>query len=126
MALQVRIYVVNVYMVLCILIKLCTISFSVAPMDYSQNTPVTLEFEKCDMTQCHYISIVDDDVPESNEIFYVTLEGTTDLDRDEAVLDPVNGIIQIFDHEKRSKYASLWACKHRVFHEYLYFDIQLR
>ena len=72
-------------------------------MDYSQNTPVTLKFTKCRMTQCHHILIVDDEVPESNEMFYVTLEGTADLDKD---LDPVNGTIQIFNDEER-KYASL-------------------
>ena len=83
-----------------------TISFSVAPMDYSQNTPVTLEFEMCDMTLCHSILIMDDEVPESNEMFYVTLEGTADLDKDKIVLDPVNGTIQIFNDEER-KYASL-------------------
>ena len=87
--------------------KLCTISFSVAPMDYSQNTPVTLEFEKCDMTQCYCIPIVDDDVPESNEMFYVTLEGTADLDRDKIKLDPVNGTITIFDACKQVLYLSL-------------------
>ena len=77
-------------------LKLCMISFSVAPMDYIQNTPVTLQFEKCNMTQCHCIPIVDDDTPEVNEMFYVTLEGTADLDRDKIVLDPVNATIEIF------------------------------
>ena len=72
-------------------------SFSVAHIDYVQNTPVTLEFKKCDMTQCHCIPIVDDNVPESNEMFYVTLEGTADLDRDTFRLDPVNGTIEIDD-----------------------------
>ena len=75
-------------------------------MDYSQNTPVTLEFDMCNMTRCHYIPIVDDDVFESNEMFYVTLEGTADLDRDKVVLDPVNGTIEIVDDKER-KYASL-------------------
>ena len=79
--------------------KPCIISFSVAPMDYSQNTPVNLEFQMCNMTQCHCISIVNDDVPESNEMFYVTLEGTADLDRDKIRLDPVNGTIHIFDDD---------------------------
>ena len=77
--------------------KLCMISFSVAPMDYIQNTPVTLEFHKCNMIYCHYIPIVDDDVFEGNEMFYVTLEGTANLDREKIVLDPVNGIIKIFE-----------------------------
>ena len=64
-------------------------------MDYIQNTPVTLEFENCNMKQCHYIPIVDDDYEEDNEMFYVTLEGTDNLDRDKIVLDPVNGTIEI-------------------------------
>ena len=80
--------------------KLCMISFSVAPMDYDQNTPVTLQFENCNMTQCHCIPIVDDDVFEGNEIFYVTVEGTADLDLDKVLLDPTNGTIDILDNEK--------------------------
>ena len=79
--------------------KLYTISFSVAPMDYSQNTPVTLKFRKCNTIQCHFIPIMDDDIPENNEMFYVTLEGTADLDRDKIRLDPVNGRIQIIDSD---------------------------
>ena len=71
--------------------KLCMISFSVAPLDYSQNTPVTLEFENCNTTQCHSIPIVDDNVLEDNESFYVTIERALDLDRDKIVLDTVNG-----------------------------------
>ena len=66
-------------------------------MDYIQNTPVTLQFEKCNMTQCHCIQIVNDDVFEGNEIFYVTLEAADDLERDNIVLDPVNGTIEIMD-----------------------------
>ena len=73
------------------------ISFSVAPMDYSQNTPVTLEFENCNTTQCHCIPIMNDDVLEGNETFYVTLEMATDLDRNNIILDPVNGTIEIID-----------------------------
>ena len=64
-------------------------------MDYSQNTPVTLQFKKCRMTRCHHIPIVDDDVPEGNEMFYVTLVMADNLDRDKIVLDPVNGTIEI-------------------------------
>ena len=70
-------------------------------MDYIQNTPVTLQFEKCSMTQCHCIPIVDDGIQEGNEMFYVTLEWTADLDRDKIVLDPVNGTIEIFCDEER-------------------------
>ena len=80
--------------------KLCMISFSVAPMDYIQSTPVTLQFENCNTTQCHCIPIVDDDVLEGNEMFYVTLEGTADLDLDKVLLDPRNGTIDIVDNEK--------------------------
>ena len=72
-------------------------------MDYNQTTPVTLEFDKYNMTQCHCIPIVNDDVPESNEMFYVTLEGTADLDRDKIKLDPVNGTITIFGAELTCK-----------------------
>ena len=80
--------------------KLCMISFSVAPMDYIQNTPVTLQFENCNMTQCHCIPIVDDDVLEGNETFYVTLERASDLDLDKVLLDPTNGTIEIVNDEK--------------------------
>ena len=93
--------------------KLCMISFSVAPMDYIQNTPVTLQFEICNMTQCHCIPIVDDDVLEGNETFYVTLEAADDLDRDNIVLDPVNGTIEIVDVCKQ-----VWS----VFCDCLYLD----
>ena len=75
-------------------------------MDYDQNTPVTLQFEKCIMTQCHCIPIVDDDVIEGNEMFYVTLEGIADLVRDKIVLGPVNGTIEIIDNDK-SEYVSM-------------------
>ena len=68
-------------------------------MDYIQNTPVTLQFEKCSMKQCHCIPIVDDDTPEGNETFYVTLERASDLDRGKIVLDRVNGTIDIVDDE---------------------------
>ena len=87
-------------------LKLCMISFSVAPMDYDQNTPVILQFESCNMTQCHCIPIVDDDVFEGNEMFYVTLEGIADLDRDKIILDPSNGTIEIIDNEK-CEYVSM-------------------
>ena len=80
--------------------KLCMISFSVAPMDYIQNTPVTLQFEKCNMTQCHYISIVDDDVFEGNEMFYITLKKVSDRNMEKIALHPVNGTIDILDNEK--------------------------
>ena len=91
-------YVVNVWC-MCILMKLCILSFSVAPMDYKQNTPVTLEFKMCDMTLCHCIPIEDDDISESNEMFYVTLEGTADMDRDKIRLEPVKGRIEIIDND---------------------------
>ena len=96
--------------------KLCMISFSVAPMDYIQNTPVTLQFENCNMTQCHCIPIVDDDVLEGNETFYVTLEAADDLERDNIVLDPVNGTIEIVDDEIVCK--QVWS----VFCDCLYLD----
>ena len=68
-------------------------------MDYIQNTPVTLEFHECSMKQCHHIPIVDDDIPEGNEIFYVTLVAADNLDRDKIVLDPVNGTIEISNED---------------------------
>ena len=89
--------------------KLCTISFLVASMDYSQNVPVILEFEMCSTKQCHNIPIMDDNVQESNETFYVTLEGTADMDRDKIRLDPVNGTIEIID-------ADPPRCKHMLYH----------
>ena len=84
--------------------KLCIISFSVAPMDYIQNTPVTLQFENCNMEQCHYIPIVDDDIIEGNEMFYVTLKRASDSDN--IKLLRVNGSIKIIDDEG-GKYANL-------------------
>ena len=84
--------------------KLCMISFSVAPMDYIQNTPVTLQFENCNMEQCHYIPIVDDDIIEGNEMFYVTLKRASDSDN--IKLLRVNGSIKIIDDEG-GKYANL-------------------
>ena len=74
-------------------------------MDYSQNTPVTFEFKNCNTTQCHCIPIVNDELVESNEIFYVTLEAADILDRNQIVLDPVSGTIEILE------------CKY-VFYEY--------
>ena len=75
-------------------------------MDYSQNSPVTLQFENCNTTQCHCIPIVDDDVLEGNETFYVSLERASDRDRDKIVLHPVNGTIDILDNEK-CEYVSM-------------------
>ena len=75
-------------------------------MDYIQNTPVILQFENCNMRQCHCIPIVDDDVFEGNEMFYVTLERIADLDRDKIILDLVNGTIEIIDNDK-SEYVSM-------------------
>ena len=68
-------------------------------MDYIQTTPVTLEFENCIMIQCHCIPIVDDDVLEGNEMFYVTLERGSD--RDNIKLHRVNGSIHIIDNDGR-------------------------
>ena len=76
------------------------ISFSVAPKDYIQNTPVTLQFENCNTTKCHYIPIVDDDIFEGNEKFYITLKKVSDRNMKKIALDPVIGTIDIFDNEK--------------------------
>ena len=76
---------------------ICVVSFSVAPMDYNQTTPVTMQFHKCNMTKCHRIPIVDDGVLENIETIYVTLEGTADRDKDKMLLEPVNGTIYILD-----------------------------
>ena len=51
------------------------------------------------MTLCHSIPIVNDDIFESNETFYVTLEGTAGMDRDQIRLDPVNGTIHILNDD---------------------------
>ena len=83
-------------------------------MDYIQNTPVTLQFENCNMTQCHCIPIVDDDVIEGNELFYVTLEAADDLERDNIVLDPVNGTIEIVDSEKKCEYVSMYYMRYKL------------
>ena len=86
------------------------ISFSVAPMDYNQTTPVTMEFHECNMTKCHCIPIVDDDISENDEMFHVTLEGTADIDRDKMLLEPVNGIIHILDEDQSCKQVLSMFC----------------
>ena len=88
-------------------------------MDYNQTTPVTLEFDKCNMTKCHCIPIVNDDVPESNEMFYITLEGTGDMDRDKMLLEPVNGTIHILDDEDRSTLACKQVLSIFLYHIYM-------
>ena len=64
-------------------------------MDYYQNTPVILQFDKCNRHQCHSIPIVNDNMLEGDETFYVILEGPADLDRDKILLDRVIGTINI-------------------------------
>ena len=49
---------------------------------------------------------MNDDVLEGNETFYVTLERATDLDRNNIILDPVNGTIEIIDDDK-CEYVSM-------------------
>ena len=71
--------------------------FSVAAMDYIQNAPVTLQFEKCNRSQCHCIPITNDDILEGNEAFYVSLEGPANLDKDKIILDQVVATVNVND-----------------------------
>lgn len=77
-----------------------------APNDYIQNTPVTLEFLKCESTKCHCIELVEDIISENIETFYVTLEGDSGLDGSGITLDPVKGQVDIIDN-MNCKYACL-------------------
>ena len=70
--------------------------FAVAPMDYRELSTI-LKFPTCGTRQCVNVSIVDDDVLENVESFYVTLERTPGLDV-RIALDPVDGIISIIDN----------------------------
>ena len=64
-------------------------------MDYIGPSTI-LRFPTCGTRQCVNVSIVDDDVLENVESFYVTLERTPGLDV-RITLDPVDGIISITD-----------------------------
>lgn len=78
------------------------ISFSESPGDYSKNTPVNLEFLKCNSTkQCHCIDLVEDNKLEDDEIFYVSLEEAHHLDENRITLAPVNAEVEIIDNKSR-------------------------
>ena len=66
-------------------------------LDY---TPVehTLTFTPCATLHCINITILDDTQVEIDEIFYINLERTTELDR-MIQLGPMEGIIQILEDD---------------------------
>lgn len=66
-------------------------------MDYAELVE-TLMFGACETRKCVNVTIRDDMVAESDEIFTYQLRRTTDLDP-RIALDPVNGQIEIADND---------------------------
>ena len=74
--------------------------------DYSENTPVALEFLECVNTkQCHYIDLVEDNILEINERFNVAIEASPQ-DKNKIDLVQANAQVEILDNMSR-KYVSL-------------------
>ena len=57
---------------------------------------MVVTFEACMTRVCEALSLVDDDITERVESFYLTLERTSDLDS-RIVLNPRNGEVMIHD-----------------------------
>ena len=66
-------------------------------MDYIGLSTI-LNFPACGTKQCVDVTIVDDEVPEVDESFAVTLERTLGLNM-RIRLNPVDGIIHIVDND---------------------------
>ena len=77
----------------------------VAGMDYDAVINEILRFSACQRRQCVTIPILEDSVPEGVEYFNVTLERTPDLDP-RITLNPVDGLIEIFDGLLMKNYLS--------------------
>lgn len=60
----------------------------------------TLQFDACETRKCVAVMIVDDFYDEQNEQFYYTLERTPYL-HPNIQLDPVNGLLVIFDDDSK-------------------------
>ena len=67
----------NIYFVLLMYIKICTIN-AVSPMDY-ESLNMTLMFAACETRRCVYLTIVDDFDGEPNENFFYSLGRSPDL-----------------------------------------------
>ena len=72
-------------------------SFLVLTVDYEARS-VAVTFEACMTRVCEALSLVDDDIAEGVESFYLTLERPTDLDS-RIILNPKNGEVMIHDDE---------------------------
>ena len=71
--------------------------FLVFTADYNK-VSVVLIFEACMTRVCEALSIVDDDISERMESFYLTLERTSDLDS-RIILNPRDGEVTIFNDD---------------------------
>ena len=71
--------------------------FLVFAADYNI-VSVVLIFEACMTRVCEALSIVDDDISERMESFYLTLERTPDLDS-RIILNPRDGEVTIFNDD---------------------------
>ena len=69
----------------------------VFPTDYNEISVVFM-FEACTTRVCEALSIVDDDISERTESFYLTLERTNDLDS-RIILNPNDGEVTIFNDD---------------------------
>ena len=68
-----------------------------SPIDYDSVSTI-LTFDACSTQQCTEIPIVNGMRVEQTESFFLTLEGTPDLDR-RITLGPVNGMVAIWDDD---------------------------
>ena len=59
---------------------------------------MALFFDACTTRVCETLSIVDDNISERIELFYLTLERTSDLDR-RIILNPRDGAVTIVDDD---------------------------
>ena len=59
---------------------------------------MALFFEACTTRVCETLSIVDDNISERKELFYLTLERTPDLDS-RIILNPRDGAVEIGDDD---------------------------
>ena len=59
---------------------------------------MALSFEACTTKVCETLTIVDDNISERRELFYLTLERTPDLDS-RIILNPRHGEVKIDDDD---------------------------
>ena len=72
-------------------------SATVSPDDYVDED-VIFEFDECDIRQCVNVTIVDDEIDETDERFFFTLERGDNAD-ERIDLDPVDGEVIIEDED---------------------------